>query len=400
MNILMLGPWLPTTRRPLVNERMHQFARHLAKEHRLTLACVTDHPNPIGAVSVLREQFDDLEFAVVPNRWKRLWSVARLAAGSSAEVASFSSAALRTRLHDRLRTTPFDLVYVTSTSMIPYALDLVPAVPVILDLGNLDSEWWLERSRRFSGLKAKVYAAEANRLRSVEIMGARHAIRCLVATPQAARLVTAFAPSADVTVIAEGLDPDDPAPPHRPGAPLTIAFSPCLERNAEAGAAAEFCDTVLPRVRARAGPTTLLIGCTSLFPLARRLANLPDVEVAAPTSNLRALLRRAAPSPTPLRLRVGRLELDFAAREVTVGGKRRVLTHHEFELLATLARASGRVLSREQILEALKGESEPFDRSIDVHVAKLRAKLEPDPKEPRYIKTVRGVGYMLAREVD
>ena len=117
-------------------------------------------------------------------------------------------------------------------------------------------------------------------------------------------------------------------------------------------------------------------------------------------ARIRAVLRRASPAATPARLRVGRLELDFAAREVTVGGKRRVLTHHEFELLATLARATGRVLSREQILDALKGESEPFDRSIDVHVAKLRAKLEPDPKEPRYIKTVRGVGYMLAREAD
>jgi two-component system phosphate regulon response regulator OmpR len=117
-------------------------------------------------------------------------------------------------------------------------------------------------------------------------------------------------------------------------------------------------------------------------------------------ARIRAVLRRASPAATPDRLRVGRLELDFAAREVTMSGKRRVLTHHEFELLATLARASGRVLSREQILDALKGESEPFDRSIDVHVAKLRAKLEPDPKEPRYIKTVRGVGYMLAREAD
>jgi DNA-binding response OmpR family regulator len=117
-------------------------------------------------------------------------------------------------------------------------------------------------------------------------------------------------------------------------------------------------------------------------------------------ARIRAVLRRASPAATPARLRVGRLELDFAAREVTVSGKRRVLTHHEFELLATLARATGRVLSREQILDALKGESEPFDRSIDVHIAKLRAKLEPDPKEPRYIKTVRGVGYMLAREAD
>jgi len=165
MNILMLGPWLPTTRRPLANERLHQFARHLAREHRLTLACATDHPNPFAAVSALREYFDDLEFAVVPNRWKRLWSVANLAAGSSAEVAYFSSAALRTRIRDRARTTPFDLAYVGSTSMIPYALDLAPAVPVVVDFGDLDSEWWQERAQRFSGVKARVYQAEASRLR-------------------------------------------------------------------------------------------------------------------------------------------------------------------------------------------------------------------------------------------
>jgi DNA-binding response OmpR family regulator len=117
-------------------------------------------------------------------------------------------------------------------------------------------------------------------------------------------------------------------------------------------------------------------------------------------ARIRALLRRAAPTQTPARLRVGQLELDFSAREVTVAGKRRVLTHHEFELLATLARAAGRVLSREQILDALKGHAEAFDRSIDVHIAKIRAKLEPDPKEPRFIKTVRGVGYLLARPPD
>ena len=117
-------------------------------------------------------------------------------------------------------------------------------------------------------------------------------------------------------------------------------------------------------------------------------------------ARIRALLRRAAPTQAPARLRVGQLELDFSAREVTVAGKRRVLTHHEFELLATLARAAGRVLSREQILDALKGHAEAFDRSIDVHIAKIRAKLEPDPKEPRFIKSVRGVGYLLARPPD
>ena len=76
-----------------------------------------------------------------------------------------------------------------------------------------------------------------------------------------------------------------------------------------------------------------------------------------------------------------------------------LLTHYEFELLAVLARAAGRVLSREQVLDALKGqEYEAFDRSIDVHVSKLRAKIERDPRAPRYIKTVRGVGYALMRD--
>jgi DNA-binding response OmpR family regulator len=118
-------------------------------------------------------------------------------------------------------------------------------------------------------------------------------------------------------------------------------------------------------------------------------------------ARLRALLRRASVSAAGDRdrFRVGDLEISFGAREVSVGGKRQVLTHFEFELLALLARAAGRVLSREHLMDVLKGEEfESFDRSIDVHISKLRAKLEPDPKNPRYIKTVRGVGYVLARE--
>ena len=117
-------------------------------------------------------------------------------------------------------------------------------------------------------------------------------------------------------------------------------------------------------------------------------------------ARIRAVLRRSAPAPAgrPC-FRTGQLEIDFDAHEVVVDGKRVVLTHHEFELLAVLARAAGRVLSREQVLDALKGqEYEAFDRSIDVHVSKLRAKIERDPKAPRYIKTVRGVGYALMRD--
>jgi len=117
-------------------------------------------------------------------------------------------------------------------------------------------------------------------------------------------------------------------------------------------------------------------------------------------ARIRAVLRRAPgrPAAGAPRLHVGEIEIDFDAREVLVRGVRQRLTQFEFDLLAALARAPGRVLSREYLLDALKGQAyEVFDRSIDVHVSRLRAKLEPDAKDPRYIRTVRGVGYVLMR---
>jgi DNA-binding response OmpR family regulator len=118
-------------------------------------------------------------------------------------------------------------------------------------------------------------------------------------------------------------------------------------------------------------------------------------------ARIRAVLRRVggharAGGTPPFRTR--ELEIDFNARSARIGGRDLSLTGYEFDLLAALARAAGRVLSREQLLDALKGQAyEVFDRSIDVHVSKLRAKIEADPKEPRYIKTVRGVGYVLLK---
>ncbi len=109
--------------------------------------------------------------------------------------------------------------------------------------------------------------------------------------------------------------------------------------------------------------------------------------------------RRSAMAPGGrAHFRTGELDIDFAARSVSVAGVAQSLTHHEFELLALLARAAGRVLTRDYLLEALRGEDpDSFDRSIDVHISKLRAKLEKNPKEPQYLKTVRGAGYLLAR---
>jgi two-component system, OmpR family, response regulator len=115
-------------------------------------------------------------------------------------------------------------------------------------------------------------------------------------------------------------------------------------------------------------------------------------------SRIRALLRRAStPRYEPREdavIEVDALRIDPARRSVEIDGKPVQLTYVEFELLRTLAARPGRVFSRQALLAALWGRSEYREpRTIDVHVRHLREKLEPDPGEPHYILTVRGVGY-------
>jgi DNA-binding response OmpR family regulator len=93
---------------------------------------------------------------------------------------------------------------------------------------------------------------------------------------------------------------------------------------------------------------------------------------------------------------VGELRLDPAALSATLRGEALPLTAYEFHLLHALAERAGRVLSRERLLELVRGSAEEsFDRSIDVHISRLRAKLGDDPRQPRWLKTVRGAGYQL-----
>ncbi len=119
-------------------------------------------------------------------------------------------------------------------------------------------------------------------------------------------------------------------------------------------------------------------------------------------ARVKALLRRAAPDAgSDELLRFGRLEIDLGARQARLDGKPVDLTSHQFELLTVLASSPGRVLTRDQIMDALKGHPlEAFDRSIDVHVSRIRAVIEDDPKAPRRLLTVRGTGYVFARKQD
>jgi len=121
-------------------------------------------------------------------------------------------------------------------------------------------------------------------------------------------------------------------------------------------------------------------------------------------ARLRAVLRRSAANgtanagtePPPNELLAGPLRLNLDARTAVLDAKALVLTPVEFDLLASLTKARGRIKSREALLDEIRDRNyDVFDRSIDVHISSLRKKLGDDPKEPRFIRTVRSAGYML-----
>ncbi|HEY8153538.1 MAG TPA: response regulator transcription factor [Myxococcota bacterium] len=190
-----------------------------------------------------------------------------------------------------------------------------------------------------------------------------------------------------------------------------------LARVARGGVDALVLDVMLPDLdgfevcrRVRAGSDLPILMLTARGEETDRIVGLElgaDDYLAKPFSprellaRLRAILRRRAAPARGACLRFGRLEIDRDARTLKLGGEPRALTSHQFELLWALAQNAGRVLSRERLMELVRGESlEAFDRSIDVHISRIRAAIEDDPAHPRRVLTVRGVGYVFARSPD
>src|SRR6185503_18656509 len=326
MKILMLGRSIALARRGDKATREGRIARRLARSHRLTLAFVTDVPNPVGVVSALREEFGDLEFAVVPRGWRTLASAVSLAAGDSCTLAYARSSALATRLRERIRTESYDLIYVSSSNMIQYALEADPAVPVVVDLGNVDSRWWSRQARERSFPGANFYRTESARLRLAEEAIARRAALCIVSSSHAARAVSQ-ASGIEPVIIPDGVDVDYFIPALRLSAAPVVLFLSPLESERQVVAAAEFCRTVVPAAR------FLVVG-SEVSPSARGLALIEGVEVVGSVEDIRPYLHRASLGVAPL---AAEGELQTKILEAMCSGLPVISTTHATEGLGVRA---------------------------------------------------------------
>lgn len=300
MNILMLGRWVGAARYPLKATREYHLGRLLAQKHSLTLAFTTDNPNAVGPISTLRSEFGDLEFTVVPRSWRALASAVRLMSGDSCTLSYSRSEALRARLADRLRTTPYDLVFVSSSSVIQYAIHIDPAIPVMVDFAEVDSEWWVRQASRGSFPGSRFFQTEGTRLRAAEAAAAGRAAHCLVATPEAAAIVRGFKPSGPVSVLHDGVDVEVLRSRTRRGGPPTVVLNTALGEPSESHDALEFVRQVMPAVRKEFPEVCLVISSPEAPANPALTHRIPRVNVDAPSQDIRPGLALAAVAVAPL----------------------------------------------------------------------------------------------------
>ena len=277
MNVLMLGRCVPPPRRPVRGTREYHFARHLSRTHRVTLAFITDNPDAAGAISALRTDFGDLEFAVVPRAWKSLSSALRLATGESCTLSYFRSEALRTRLADRLKRGRYDVVLVSSSTMIQYALEIDPSIPMVMDFAGVDSEWWRRQAAAGTFGASRFFRTEASRLRLAETAIATRATRCVVESPEASDIVRSFAPGLAVAMIPDGMPTEGPEAMSRAGKVPTVVLHAPLTGAGGVDETLLYCRAILPALRARVPQVRLVV--TSNEPVS---AWPSGVEVASP----------------------------------------------------------------------------------------------------------------------
>jgi sugar transferase (PEP-CTERM/EpsH1 system associated) len=301
MRILMLCHRLPFP--PLTGDRVRAFhiARYLSQRHRLTLAFPAEGLHEKSSVHELRRYVPDLEFAEV-GRFRRQMSVLHGLIGSvPLTVKYFASAALAQKVRRRLDGQPFDLVYVSSSAMAPYAL---PATaPFVMDFVDVDSEKWSQYAERCAPPFSWIYALESRRLQRFERDIAHCAVLSLFSSQAEETLFQSFAPGTRTVTLPNGVDtgyfsPGPSATVTRP----TIIFTGALDYFPNIDAVCHFSRTIWPLIRQRVPEVRLLVvGRRPAAPI-RRLEREPGLAVLGDVPDVRPYMRKAQVAVVPLRM--------------------------------------------------------------------------------------------------
>lgn len=303
MRIIMVVHRIPYPPRTGEKVRAYHFARHLAARHDLTLACLADEPGAPEAITGLRREFDDVECVTVPRGRQRATAVLSLAAGGCATMTYFDSPELKRRVAARLAA-GVDLVFLYSSSTIQYVTG-PHEVPVVMDFVDVDSAKWRQYGDQSPAPQRWLYRTEAARLRRWELVAARRASRCLVATRNEAALLHEIAPWAPTTAIGNGVDLEYFTPAPEPTREPVVVFTGAMDYLPNVDGVTHFCERIFPAIRARVPATRFVIAGRSPAPAVRRLAAQPGVEVTGTVADIRPYLRAAAVAVVPLRIARG-----------------------------------------------------------------------------------------------
>jgi sugar transferase (PEP-CTERM/EpsH1 system associated) len=304
MRILMLAHRIPYPPETGDKVRAFHIARHLARQHDLTLAFLVDDPKDLPGLEALGAEIGQVEFATLWRRWGLLKGLASLASGGPATLPYFGSRQLRTRIASRLAGAAHDLIYVSSSSMAPYAAAHAQ-IPVMMDFVDVDSDKWTQYSERTRPPLAWLYRTEGLRLRRYEGQVARWARLCILATAADEALLKSFAPWAVTTVIPNGVDLDRFAPAAEPASQPTLIFTGAMDYFPNVDAVTHFCTAIYPAVRRAVPAARCLIVGLNPAPAVQRLAELPGVTVTGAVPDVRPYYQQAAVCVAPLRMARG-----------------------------------------------------------------------------------------------
>lgn len=298
MRVLMLAHRIPYPPHTGDKVRAYHVARHLARKHDVTLACLIDDRTDRPGLAALRELVGRVEHAHVWKPWSLVKGLAALGAGRPLSFSYFGSRRLRSRLAPALA--DYDLVYVSSTPMAQYVRDL--RVPVVADFVDVDSDKWTQYGEHYRQPRRWLYRSEGRRLRQAEAEIARWASLCLLATSSEEVLLKSFAPWARTAVIANGIDLTYHASVEQASTQPNILFTGAMDYLPNIDAVQHFCADILPLIRRTVPDARFWIVGLNPSAEVRRLGDLPGVVVTGAVPDVRPYYERAAVCVAPLRI--------------------------------------------------------------------------------------------------